>query len=170
MPKAPQRWTGAPKERVVHGQREGRVADPAIASLLGQILVAWPHFENAMVSVFERLLGVQRGNFDAARLVFYALVAPKTRIDVMRKLLQEGHLNAKKGNEYDEVIDEFEKLNGLRNKYVHGRWWTHETGDTHLQLDNSAFFTQVQYRKVSKHELEEFLSRLSALWSRVMRL
>ncbi|HWQ94617.1 MAG TPA: hypothetical protein VN418_03840 [Gammaproteobacteria bacterium] len=170
MPKTPQRWTNAPPPKAITGERRGRLEDADLAMLLGQVLVAWAHFEDQMISFFEKLLGVQHGNLDTARLIFYALVAQKIRIEVMRKLLQKARHNKSKGKRYDEILDEFEKLNTMRNKYVHGLWWTHENGDTHLQLDNSAFFTHVEYRKVTKKELEGFLSRLNTLWAKVLFL
>jgi hypothetical protein len=170
MPKTPQRWINAPTPRAATGERSGVLKDDAIVVLLGQILVAWSHFEDQMVSVFQKLLGVQHGNLDTARLTFYSLVNQQIRIKVMRELLQKARHNMGIGGEYDEIIDEFAKLNTLRNKYVHGLWWTHSNGDTHLQLDNSVFFTHVEYRKVTEKELEGFLIRLNTLWSRVLAL
>ena len=137
--------------------------------LLGRIYVAWPHFEDEMISVFHALLGVKEGSFlDTARLLFTAVVNQKIRIDLMRNLLERSWHNRSKGAEYDAIIDEFKQLNDLRNKYVHGRWWTHENGDTYIQLDNSVFLPHAEYRKVTKKELQTFMNRLYALWDKLL--
>ena len=163
------RWKNTAFEHSVPaGGRTGLVDNKEIAALLAQLCVAWPHFEDQMISVFRDLLGSQRGDSETARLVFTSLVNQKIRIDLMRALLERSRLNKDKGVVYDEVLDEFKKLNDLRNRYVHGRWWTHENGDTFLQSDNSVPFTHVKYRKVTAKELQLFLSRLKTLWGRVL--
>lgn len=117
-----------------------------------------------MVGIFNRLLGLPTGDYDTARLIFHALVNQKIRIDVMRNLLERSLHNRAKSDEYDAIIKEFKKLNDLRNGYVHGLWWTHENGDTHLQSDNSVFSSHAQYRKVTSKELQAFIDRLNTLW------
>jgi hypothetical protein len=139
-----------------------------IATLFGQLCVAWPHFEDQMISVFRSLLGVQRGDSETARLLFTSIVNQKVRIDLMRVLLERGRQNKDRGMDYDFILSEFKQLNDLRNKYVHGRWWTHENGDTYLQSDNSVPSFQIRYRKVTARELEAFMQRLNGLWQRVL--
>jgi hypothetical protein len=162
------RWKNTPPPKMLVGQRSGSIEDPGIAGLLARICVAWPHFEEEMISVFQDLLGVQAGDFDTARLIFTALVNQRIRIDVMRELLERSRHNRDKGEKFDIVIDEYKKLNDLRNRYVHGRWWTHESGDTYLQSDNSVHFPYVEYRKVTKKELQFFLDRLNALRGKLL--
>ena len=168
--KAPTRWKNVPPHPSLSGTRRGLVEDQDIAGLLTQIIVGWPHFEDQMVSVFKRLLGLPPANFDGARLVFYSLVNQKIRIDVMRRLLERGWHNRDHSEEYDAIINEFAKLNELRNKYVHGLWWTHDNGDVHLQIDSSAFFSHAEYRKVTSKELQGFIARLNALWQQLLNL
>ena len=156
--KAKRRWTNA--QRAVStppGELKGAIGDPEIAGLLGRICVAWPHLENEMISVFGELLGVARDDSWTPRLAFTAIINQKTRIDVMRELLERSPHNTGKSDEYDFFIDEFKKLNDLRNKYVHGRWWTHDSGDIYLQSDNSESFAQAEYRKVTVKELWTYL-------------
>lgn len=168
MSKPLRRWTNArPARTMPTGQGSGSIKDPEIAELLGRICVAWPHFEDEMISVFQDLLGVQHGDHDTARLLFTAVVNQKIRIDLMCELLERSRHNRDKSEKYDFIIEEFKKLNELRNKYVHGRWWTHESGNTYLQSDNSVLFTHVEYRKVTKKELQSFLDRLNVLWRKV---
>ena len=134
-----------------------------IATLLSRILVLWPHLEDLMVGVFDRLVGTKPENYENGSLLFYAIVNQKTRIDLMRRLLQRGRSNRNRSSTYDDIIDEFQRLNDLRNRYIHGRWWTHQDGDTYLQVDNSEQPTHVGYRKVTVKELEDFCARCGSL-------
>ena len=120
-----------------------------------------------MIMVFDRLLGLAPSNIETARLLFTTVVNQKIRIDLMRELLERSRHNRGKGPEFDRVLDEFKKLNSLRNEYVHGRWWTHESGETYLQSDNSVLSSHARYRKVNKRELHAFLVRLSALSAKI---
>ncbi|MEK7874875.1 MAG: hypothetical protein AAB325_01645, partial [Pseudomonadota bacterium] len=110
-------------------------------------------------------MGVQ--NYENGRLIFTAIVNQKIRIDVMRTLLHRSRVNRQMDRIFDEIIDEFQRLNDLRNNYVHGRWWTHENGDTYLQIDNSELPTHVVYRKVTKSELEDYSQRLALFGGKV---
>lgn len=123
-----------------------------------------------MITVFRKLLGLKDSDLNTARLLFTSLVNQKIRIDLMRQLLERSWHNRDKGQAFDQVIDEFKKLNDLRNKYVHGRWWTHEDGHTFLQVDNSVLHSHVEYHRVTKRELESFLTRLYELWRNVLAL
>ena len=124
-------------------------------------MVAWPHTEDLMIKVFERLIGVDVHNHENGRLIFTAIVNQKIRIDLMRTLLHRSRVNRDMDQIFDTVIDEYQRLNDLRNKYIHGRWWTHENGDTYLQVDNSEQLTHVVYRKVTTKELEDYCQRLA---------
>ncbi len=169
MDKKLQRWKQSPSPKpVVTGERRGVIEDKEISLLLANIYVAWPHLEDEMISVLDKLLGVERGDLNTARLIFTSLVNQKVRIDVMRDLLEGSWHNRDKDEIYDEILNEFKKLNELRNKYVHGKWWTHENGDTYLQSDNSLSFRYAQPRKVTKKELQLFFERINALWGKVM--
>jgi hypothetical protein len=170
MVKEIRRWKNRPPPDTPPGQRSGVISDPEIATLLGRIYVAWPHFEDQMITVFRKLLGLKDSDLDTARLLFTSLVNQKIRIDLMRQLLERSWHNRDKGQTFDHVIDEFKKLNDLRNKYVHGRWWTHEDGHTFLQVDNSVLHSHVEYQRVTKRELESFLARLYELWRNILAL
>jgi len=81
MGKTQRRWTNAPPERTTPtGVKRGLIENPEIAVLFGRICVAWPHFEEEMISVLGDLLAVQRGDLDTARLVFTAIVNQKIRV------------------------------------------------------------------------------------------
>ncbi len=168
MSKELQRWKNTPAPKSVEGEQRGVLEDKEIALLLANICVAWPHLEDEMISVLRKLLGVQNGDLNTARLIFTSLVNQKVRIDVMRDLLEGSWHNRDKSEVYDEILNEFKKLNDLRNKYVHGRWWTHESGDTYLQSDNSACITHVEIRKVTKKEMQLYFDRINALWQKIL--
>jgi hypothetical protein len=165
----PRRWSNAPIDTSTQtGTRRGCIENKEIAALLVQLCVAWSHFEDQMISVFHDLLGNPQGDIETARLILTSLVNQKIRIDLMQALLEYSRLNRDKGEVYDEILDEFRKLNNLRNRYVHGLWWTHENGDTFLQSDNSVPLTHVKYQKVTVKDLQSFLTRLNALWQLVL--
>ena len=168
--KSPKRWTNAPPKQSLPGSRRGSLEDPEISALLLKTLVNWPHLEDQMISVFQDLLGIPKSDLDSARLLFTALVNQKIRIHVMRELLERSRRNRSVSGDYDAVLKEFEALNGIRNKYVHGLWWTHENGETHLQLDNSAFFAHAEYHLVTLGEVQTFWERLDALWWKTINL
>ena len=165
-----QRWKNTPPSKTIAGSKEGIVKDATIAKLIGEILVAWPHFEDEMISVFHNLLGAKLGDLETARLIFSTLVNQRVRIKVMQQLLTRSRLNKDKKEDYEIILSEFEKLNDQRNKYVHGLWWTHESGDTYIQTDNSVFFTHAIYQKITKADLEFFLKRLNNLRLQVIEL
>ena len=149
------------------GERRGAIENAEIAALLAKIVVAWPHIEDLMIKVFERLIGVDVHNHENGRLIFTAIVNQKIRIDLMRTLLHRSRVNRDMDQIFDTVIDEYQRLNDLRNKYIHGRWWTHENGDTYLQVDNSEQLTHVVYRKVTTKELEDYCQRLALFGGKV---
>ncbi len=168
MKKELKRWKNTQAPELVTGEQRGVIEDKEIELLLANVCVVWPHLEDAMISVLRKLLGVQSADLNTARLIFTSLVNQKVRIDVMRKLLEGSWHNRDKGEVYDEILNEFKKLNGLRNKYVHGRWWTHESGDTYLQSDNSTYFTHVELHKVTKKEMQLFLKRINGLHGKLL--
>jgi hypothetical protein len=152
------------------GVNKGVVEDEGIAHILGDIVVSWSHLEDAMTVVFHNLLGAKEHDPSTARLIFTSLVSQKIRIDVMRSLLEKSAKNQSRGEEYDEIIDEFSRLNKQRNEYIHGRWWTYENGDTYIQLDNSSHLGCAELTKVSIDDMQSFLSRLTLLLVKILQL
>jgi hypothetical protein len=97
---------------------------------LGRIATYWPHVEDAMVMVLHDLIG--RVDFFVARQIFRSIIANEARRKVMTALLEKTALNRNKPQAYDDILHEFYKLNGTRNDYVHGLWFTFEDGRVYL--------------------------------------
>lgn len=124
-----------------------------------------------MILIFCKLIGTKLEDSASGRLIFTAIINQQTRIAVMRALLEKSDLNKDKGDEFDEIIDEFKKLNELRNKYVHSLWWTHESGDTYIQTENDDWFGfSIEYKRVTAKELSECLVRMHQLAGRIAML
>ena len=51
----------------------------------------------------------------------------------MTTLLEHSRQNRNKGRGYDDILKLFGKANDTRNEYLHGLWYTHESGETFLQ-------------------------------------
>jgi len=155
-PKRFQWPTGRQKQFTVHGG----VSDPAILALLGKFIVTWNHAEHMMIVVFEHLLNLAN-NFDTAKLIFTSIINAQTRIEMMRTLLESGVNNANKSADFDALLDEFAKLNKLRNTYVHGLWFTNEkSGRACIKLDMTEFMPSIDnFQVVTQRELELLIER-----------
>lgn len=97
--------------------------NPSYALALARIVTEFEHLEDRMADFFAELAGT---DFRTAAYILRAIKAPRGRIDVMQTLLEAAERNKGRGQEYDQVIDEFAGTAKLRNTYVHGRWWTSE--------------------------------------------
>lgn len=126
--KGPKRFTGYrvdPRYLALQpedGGIAGALLNPQGAQLVGEIVAAWVHLEEGIIDFLALLLG--QSNRNAADPIFRSIMAPRVRIDMMRRLLQASPINKDRGPEYDEILDEYEALNRLRNDYVHGHWFT----------------------------------------------
>lgn len=153
------RWKTS-KSKTPEGQYTLKLTDDRFINAIGVIASTWPHIEDQMLQIFSTLLNVERSDTPVKQL-YYSIVSARTRIEIMKNMLQNSWHNLKKGEEYDELLKEFSSLNALRNKYVHGLWVTHENGDTYLtecNIDELSFVTNT--RKVSYKELQQSLERL----------
>jgi hypothetical protein len=102
------------------------------------------------------------------RQIFRSVISNQGRKKLMMSLLELASINKDKEQFYDEVIDEFSKLSGVRNEYLHGLWYTHkETGRVFLaeeSLDDFYFFDR---REVTEEEIVKAFDRMAALYQRV---
>jgi hypothetical protein len=164
--KPPERFSAEwPKRKVPTGTLSGTIADEVILARLGTIGVMWPHVEEGMIGVLGRLLpgGPGVDSFETARQIFWAIVSPQIRIKVMRTLLSHSRHNRNKGAEYDQVLKEFDQASKVRNGYVHGLWWTHESGRTFLEEPTADEMGHLQARRVTVKELDGYITRLGTL-------
>lgn len=88
---------------------------------------------------------------------------------VMQTLLETSPSHATTEQFYDEVIEEFSALNKLRNGYLHGLWWTHESGKTYFEEAASESFAFLTSREVRADELEAVIKRMSELTRKIVR-
>ena len=150
-----------PRETLKEMSSRTGVTNPEMAQILGQMALFWPQVEDAMIDVFEDLIGGPRGV--PSRLIFKSLINPQTWIKVLTTLLQRAPINAKKSEVYDEVIREFTALNKVRNDYLHGLWETREDNTTvvaTLSLDDDYFLDQ---RTVAFAEVKSIFDRMQSL-------
>jgi hypothetical protein len=85
----------------------------------------------------------------------------------MLSLLQRTQLNRNKDTYYDEILDEFDKLNGKRNAYSHGLWYTHESGSVYISEQSIGDHHWLEARPVKLEEIEDTLTRMGNLWAKI---
>lgn len=125
--KKPKRYVASPLDvRNPDGAYTGGIGDDQFAAALGQIASMWPHVEELMIHVFHDLLKIQDRILSGQ--IFRSIVNAHLRITMMRTALEESPSNQARPEFYDEVIDEFSKLNAARNTYLHGLWFTFDDG------------------------------------------
>ena len=126
--KPPVRWTKPVRKAASGKAAHWGIKDPEIAASLGFMISYWSQVEERMIWFLNALLRGERDTtpvaMQAARLIFRSIAAESARIKVMTALLEMAPHNAERGQNFDEVLDEFSTLNHLRNKYVHGLWRT----------------------------------------------
>jgi hypothetical protein len=144
--------------------------DPTYLMHLGAIVSRWSHVEEFMTRVLGDLLGVTSGAVPL-RQMFRSIINAQTRITVMRNLLERAPRNRDKGPEYDELLDEFSAVNGLRNKYIHGLWSTHRgSGAVYFAEPTTDDFWFLTSRKIELQELEAVLVRINGLHGRFLAM
>jgi hypothetical protein len=148
------------------GNYSGGIHNTEIAVRLANIVANFVHLEERMSFVLAILLGASHE--EPAKYVLRSIKSPKARIDVMKALLTEAPSNVQRDSSYDEIIDEFADINNLRNGFVHGIWWTHESGRVFLSrfLDD---FQGMVAREVKPHEMDQLLARMHALTQKILR-
>ncbi|OJX50621.1 MAG: hypothetical protein BGO81_20420 [Devosia sp. 66-22] len=140
------------------------IADIPVALAYVNAITLWPIVEDAMSQVLARLIGTK--NQEAATEIFHTLTAQSTRLPVMKALLQNTAMNANMPEEFDAVIDAFDKLNTERNRYVHDYWFTQEpNGPVYLSPSGRSFViaTLDGARVVTADELNGFRARCTDL-------
>lgn len=158
--------TSVPRGALWEGHASGGMWNPEFAAEYGKLVAYWPHIEDRLQDVMGELIGSFMET--PTRQVFRAIASQDARIKVMRSLLQNSKRNKNKGEAYDDIIDDFEKLNRKRNKFVHGLWWTHDSGRMYLQPASTEEFSFLSQREVKIEEIKEIVAEMSELWRRVM--
>lgn len=151
----PEPWVKAPK-----GAYNSGIYDQYILMRLGAICGIWTHIEEAMINFFSFLLGDKGG---ASRPVLRSIVNQEARIKVMRGVLENTWYTINLSEACDDLVDEFSKVTALRNRYVHGLWFTHQDGNTYLRSPSVDYWDFSNTRRVTTKELDNFIARLYAL-------
>lgn len=155
------RYSAPELEKIESERATLACTDPEILERVGYIATYFPQLEETMSKVFAVLMGTE--DEVAAGYIFRAIVAQQGRIKMMDRLLASP-INADLDDFYDQALTEFEKLNKLRNQYLHGLWRTRDTGEVLLSVPTgeplAAFRTG---RKVSSKELDDVIERMGKL-------
>jgi hypothetical protein len=140
----------------------GALENPEYASRFAAILSQFEHLEAAMPRILAILLGMS--DFTPAGYVYRALRNPSIRSDAMRALLEKAPHNRHRGEEFDELISEYDAVRAGRNGYAHGLWFTHEeTGAVFLARRDEHGYGLL-------HAMPEPIEVLDALSERIGKL
>lgn len=107
----------APKAPFVHA-----LTDAEYAKRLARIVSEFEHVESYMPKLLAALMG--RASVMNAAYVYRTLKNPKIRFDVMRNLLENSPTNQELGDDFTELLADYDKARTARNAYVHGLWFT----------------------------------------------
>jgi hypothetical protein len=153
------------------GSYKPGVLNRQFAELLGYLTGYWTHVEEVMIRILHELLGGQpTGLQPPARQVFRGIPNNQGRARVMKDLLQRWPGNAQKGEFYDRIIDEFMRLNGRRNTFVHGLWYTHdEAGRTFICERTIDDLHVMEMREVELQEIQSLIDDAHTFVSEVVR-
>jgi hypothetical protein len=145
--------------------------DEKSALLIGQLATYWPLVEDRMIGILGDLLGyaASLGENGPPRQIFRSILSNRARITLMQSLLERSAINRDKEIFYDEVLSEFGKLNGKRNGYLHGIWYTHEDGRTYLSERSIDDFHFLDAREVKYEEIHSVFLRMESLFTLVAR-
>ena len=144
------------------GMYSAGIANMGLATAVGCIITYWPHTEEHMVTLFGELVGIE--DDASARLVFRSIINQNTRLAIMRAMLEKSPQHKTQPLDLDELISEFASLNGTRNAYAHGLWYTHEDGKRiFIEEETAAYDKFLDKREVTSKELENVLSRMVEL-------
>jgi len=140
----------------------------AHAALLGKIAGTMPQVEDLMSDLTVRLLGDQGV---AGRAVFRGLAGDEQRLRVLRALLEHGMANVAKGADFDTAIARYAAARRRWRAYIHGLWYTHESGRTFLAAPGGAEAASfLVAREVKTAELDMELAKLADLNATLLRL
>lgn len=148
------------------------IANARVAEAFGQVISYWWHVEEQFLHLLDDLLtGQKAAQYTTelnARLIFRTLISQKSRIEIMKSLLETMPHNADKPAIYDELIGEFSALNAIRNNYVHGMWQT-SLADMKVYLKRSGSIHEVFERptEVTREDLLVVLTRMQKLFERI---
>jgi hypothetical protein len=169
----PRRWTGErPKRTNPENGGTWGITNPEVGAAFAYLVSYWWYVEDKMVLLLDELItGVHRTSWGvdlSARQIFRSIVSQEARITLLRNLLETNPLNKEKPASYDELIDEFDSLNKLRNLYVHGIWFTDaKTRCVTLTRSTAQHEVYTRSQEVTAKELNEVVARMQALHTKI---
>lgn len=131
---------------------------------VGRIATYFPALENGMTDFMADLMG---GENPPARQVYFSIVNQNARIKVMTAMLEQSSVNVNKDGSYDKILSDFNGIKNSRNDYLHGLWWTHDSGRVFLASPDPDEFSWHWGREVVIQELEGVVQRMNDLASRL---
>jgi hypothetical protein len=160
--KVPKRYRGPkpPGPDAILGDYEAGLKNEKFALLFGQTIATWVHVEDFMIQVLQDLLGSKSA---PARQIFHSVISNNARKMLMLSCLQNSSANARKADIYEAIILQFSKLNTQRNTFLHGLWYTHESGRVFLSENALKDFHYADAREVKIEELEEMNKAMGVL-------
>ena len=134
---------------------------------VGRIATYFSSLENEMINVMADLMG---GENPPARQVYFSIVNQNARIKVMTAMLEQSSVNIDKDGSYDKILSDFTGIKNSRNDYVHGLWWTHDSGRVFLASPDPDEFSWHCGREVIIQELEGVVHRMDDLAGRLKEI
>lgn len=150
------------------GQIQPGLANPNLALKLALIVTRFEHLEDQMARFLAVLSGA---DWTISGYILRAVKSPRGRKEVMSSLLEFAERNKDLGEEYDQVIAEFAQTAGMRNTYVHGRWWTSLKGNLVTFAPTDPYCMEImQSQPINEKELDYVLYRIKRTSVLVTRL
>jgi hypothetical protein len=155
-----------PSDDAPEGHYKPGILNEGFAALFARNISIWVHVEDLMIGVLQDLLG--GGKRAPARQIFHSIVSNQARMNLLRTCLQRSKINAKKTDIYETIIQQFSSLYAKRNTFLHGLWYTHESGRVFLSESAVDDFHYFNSREVKVEELEEMDKAMGLLSSTIM--
>lgn len=118
------------KFRTNFGERDGHyglaIENVDVACRFALFVTEFTHLEHALERLAAFILETSEEN---AAHILRSIASAKARLDLLKNVLEKARHNARKSASYDEFLSEFMRLNALRNKIVHARFMTAESGE-----------------------------------------
>lgn len=96
------------------------LGDERYQKALGEIAASYEHLEGAMPYVLAALMGT--ADDTAAGYVYRTIRNPRTRSDLMWRLLESAPHNANAPEWFDDILRAHDSIRKRRNDYMHGIW------------------------------------------------
>jgi hypothetical protein len=135
---------------------------PEYAAALGRLLGHWAMLESLLMGTLGRALRVDHG---LARLLWHEFISTRGKITLLQRLNHSMGDNELK-SELGRILEEAQKLNTMRNAYIHAIWVVNAKGE----VERHSHTAPGDYKKVFKDnqvitvaDIEKDVLRISKL-------